>query len=250
MSQRRILVTGAASGIGRELAGHFARQGAHVIAADLDASGVASLCESLPHAVQGLTLDLADSHSIEAAAAVAGTIDVLVNNAGLQHVARLEDFPPEAWRRLVDVMLVGPAMLSRQVLPGMQARNFGRIINVGSIHSLVASPFKSAYVAAKHGLVGLTRALALETAGWEITANAVCPGYVLTPLVDSQIDSLAREHRISRERVIEDIVLKPCPKKRFVTAAEIAACCDYLVSDAARNITGQCIVIDGGWTAQ
>lgn len=250
MSARTIFISGAASGIGREMAGHFARQGEQVIAADLDAAGIASLSGAFPRAVQGLTLDLADERSIEKAIAAAGPVDVLINNAGLQHIARLEEFPPDAWRRLIDVMLIGPAMLSRAVLPGMQARNFGRIINVGSIHSLVASPFKSAYVAAKHGLVGLTRTLALETAAWEITVNAVCPGYVLTPLVERQIDAQAREHRISRERVIEDIVLKPCPKKRFVTAMEIAACCEYLMSEAARNITGQCIVIDGGWTAQ
>lgn len=250
MSARRILISGAASGIGRELAGHFARQGAEVMAADRDAAGIETLCAASPRAVRALALDLADQGSIAAAAAAAGPVDVLINNAGLQHVARLEEFPPDAWRRLIEVMLVGPAMLSRSLLPAMQARNFGRIINVGSIHSLVASPFKSAYVAAKHGLVGLTRTLALETAAWEITVNAVCPGYVLTPLVERQIDAQAREHRIPRERVIEDIILKPCPKKRFVTAAEVAACCEYLIGEGARNVTGQCIVIDGGWTVQ
>jgi 3-hydroxybutyrate dehydrogenase len=250
VSTRRVLVSGAASGIGRELAMHFARQGHEVIAADRDAAGIEAVGREFPRAVRTLTVDLTDQSSIEGAARESGPVDVLINNAGLQHVARLEEFPPEAWRRLIDVMLTGPAMLTRGLLPGMRARNFGRIINVGSIHSLVASPFKSAYVAAKHGLVGLTRALALETAAWDITVNAVCPGYVLTPLVERQIDDQAREHGLPRERVMEEVILKPCPKKRFITAAEIVACCEYLMSDAARNVTGQCIVIDGGWTAQ
>lgn len=253
MSARRLLVTGAASGIGLGIAADFAARGWTVVATDLDEARLDAALAPLRaagHDITGAALDVTRQDSIEALADRLGDVDVLVNNAGVQVIARLEDFPPDAWRRLVDVMLVGPAMLSRAVLPGMRARDFGRIINIGSIHSLVASPFKSAYVAAKHGLVGLTRTLALETADREITVNAICPGYVRTPLVDAQIEAQAKEHGIPPQQVIEEIMLAPAPKKRFIGIDELAAAVDYLASDAARNVTGQCLVIDGGWTAR
>jgi 3-hydroxybutyrate dehydrogenase len=175
---------------------------------------------------------------------------VLINNAGLQYVATLEDFPPEQWQRLIAVMLYGAAMLTRGVLPGMRSRGFGRIINIGSVHGLVASPYKSAYVAAKHGLVGFSKAIALETCDCDITINTVCPSYVMTPLVEAQIDALAKTHGMARDRVIGEIMLKPMPKKQFITLEELGGVVEFLLSDAARNITGQCLTIDGGWTAQ
>jgi 3-hydroxybutyrate dehydrogenase len=140
--------------------------------------------------------------------------------------------------------------MARAVLPGMRAGNFGRIVNIGSIHSLVASPFKSAYIAAKHGLIGLSKTLALENGDVDITVNTICPVYVRTPLVEKQIEAQAREHGLTPERVVSDIMLRPMPKKAFVTVAEIAALTEYLISDAARNVTAQAIAIDGGWTAQ
>ena len=177
-------------------------------------------------------------------------IEVLINNAGLQHVAKVEEFPITKWDLLLDVMLKGTFLMTRAVLPGMRARGFGRIINVGSIHSLVASPFKSAYVAAKHGLLGFAKAVALETAGSDITINTICPAYIRTPLVDAQIKDQVRARGISEDEVIQQIMLAPMPKHAFITREEVAAAAEYLMSPLARNVTGQTITIDGGWTAQ
>lgn len=168
----------------------------------------------------------------------------------MQHVARLEEFSEEHWDALVDVMLKGPFLLAQAVLPRMRAAGFGRIVNIDSAHSLVASPFKSAYVAAKHGLLGLSKVLALETADADITINTICPSYIRTPLVDAQIAAQARVHGISEQDVIERIMLEPMPKKQFITVEEVAAAIEFLASPAAPNITGQTIVIDGGWTAR
>jgi 3-hydroxybutyrate dehydrogenase len=251
----RVLVTGAGSGIGLGLAQHLGQRGHEVWLADVDLAAVeraaAAMRSSncLGHAV---TLDVTSQASIDAALESIGTggVDLLVNNAGLQHVAPIESFPPEQWSLLIAVMLTGPAMLARAVLPGMRERNFGRIVNVGSIHSLVASPYKSAYVAAKHGLSGLTKAIALETSDTDVTINTICPAYVRTPLVERQIEDQARAHGITTQQVEEEIMLKPMPKRAFVTIDELGALVDYLASDAARNVTGQSISIDGGWTAQ
>jgi 3-hydroxybutyrate dehydrogenase len=176
--------------------------------------------------------------------------DLLVNNAGLQHVSPLEEFPRERWETLIAVMLTGSAMMTRAVLPGMRRRSFGRIVNLGSIHSLVASPFKSAYVAAKHGLIGFAKTVALETADQDITINTICPSYVRTPLVDAQIAAQARAHGIAEQRVVDEIMLKPMPKRAFVTVEELGGIVEFLASDVARNVTGQWIAVDGGWTAQ
>ena len=165
-------------------------------------------------------------------------------------MAPLEEFPHERWELLVSVMLTGSAMLTRAVLPGMRRRGFGRIVNVGSIHSLVASPYKSAYVAAKHGLIGFAKTVALETADSDITINTVCPSYVRTPLVDAQIAAQARAHDIPERRVIDEIMLQPMPKRAFVTMEELGGIVEFLASDVARNVTGQWIAVDGGWTAQ
>jgi 3-hydroxybutyrate dehydrogenase len=200
----------------------------------------------------GLALDVTSATDIDAAIAALGPqgVDLLVNNAGLQHVAPLDEFPRERWELLIAVMLTGAAMLTRALLPGMRQRGFGRIVNVGSIHSLVASPYKSAYVAAKHGLVGFTKVVALETAGTDITINTIGPSYVRTPLVDAQIAAQARSHGIPEQQVIDEIMLKPMPKRAFVAVEEIGGIVEFLASDAARHVTGQCIAIDGGWTSQ
>jgi len=168
--------------------------------------------------------------------------------AGLQHVSRLEDFPADRWALMVQVMLTGVADLTREVLPGMRSRGFGRIINIGSIHSLVASPYKSAYVAAKHGLIGFSKVVALETSDVNITINTICPSYVHTPLVDKQIADQAKTHGITKEEVINKIMLEPMPKKAFISAEELVGSTLFLASDVAKNITGQTLVIDGGWT--
>jgi 3-hydroxybutyrate dehydrogenase len=177
-------------------------------------------------------------------------IDVLVNNAGLQHVSKVEEFSTAKWDLLLDVMLKGSFQMTRSFLPGMRKSGFGRIINIGSIHSLVASPYKSAYVAAKHALIGFSKTVALETGDAEITINTICPAYVRTPLVDKQIKDQARTRQISEDEVIQRVMLSPMPKKAFITIEEIAAAMDYLMSPLACNITGQTITIDGGWTAQ
>ena len=251
----RVLVTGAASGIGLGLAGHLAARGHGVWLTDRDADAVARAAAGLQQrglAATGLALDVTAAADIDAvvAALEPDGPDLLVNNAGLQHVAPLEEFPRERWEQLVAVMLTGAAMLTRAVLPGMRRRGFGRIVNVGSIHSLVASPYKSAYVAAKHGLIGFSKTVALETADCDITINTVCPSYVRTPLVDAQVAAQARAHGLPEQQVIEEIMLKPMPKRAFVTLEELGGIVEFLAGDVARNVTGQWIAVDGGWTCQ
>jgi 3-hydroxybutyrate dehydrogenase len=250
-SKHRILITGAASGIGLALTQHFTAAGHRVVACDLQQAALDSLQKNLP-SVRTLAFDLSDAGQIEAAFASLrdDAPDVLINNAGLQHVSPLEEFPPEKWQLLIAVMLTGTALLTRVALPSMRRNNFGRIVNIGSIHGLVASPYKSAYVAAKHGLVGFSKTVALETSDADITINTVCPGYVKTPLVDAQIASLARTHHMTEQEVVEEIMLKPMPKRQFITTDELIGTVEFLLSPAARNITGQCLVLDGGWTAQ
>jgi 3-hydroxybutyrate dehydrogenase len=240
-----ILITGAASGIGLGLTQHFAARGHRVIACDLRTPDVDA-------PVRKLAFDVADAAQIERAMATVADDppDVLINNAGLQHVAPIEEFPPERWQQLISVMLTGTALLTRAALPIMRRKGFGRIVNIGSIHSLVASPYKSAYVAAKHGLVGFSKSVALETRDSDITINTVCPSYVKTPLVDAQIDALAKQHGLTREQVVEEIMLKPMPKRQFIGMDELTGTVEFLLSATARNITGQCITLDGGWTAQ
>lgn len=249
----RVLVTGAGSGIGAQLAGHLCRSGHTVVVTDLDATAAQEVAEQLTASggvARGARLDVTSASEAGAVVAAAGPIDILINNAGLQQVSSLEQFPTTAWQHIVNVLLVGAALMTRAVLPGMRARAFGRIVNIGSIHSLVASPYKSAYVAAKHGLLGLSKTVALEVADMDITINTICPAYVQTPLVDAQIAAQAREHRLTPEQVISTIMLAPMPKKAFITTGEIAALTLFLMSDAARNITAQAIAIDGGWTAR
>jgi 3-hydroxybutyrate dehydrogenase len=250
----RTLITGAASGIGAGLAAELARSGHHMILSDLkldDVAPVAAKIRATGGQAEAVALDVTSDDSVAAALrSLSGPVDVLVNNAGLQYVAPLEQFPIAKWEHLVQVMLIGVARLTRAVLSGMRERGFGRIINVGSIHSLVGSPYKSAYVAAKHGLVGLSKVLALETADVDITINTICPSYVKTPLVDKQIADQARTRGIPEAQVISQIMLQPMPKGVFIGFDELAGITAFLTSPAARNITGQTIVVDGGWTAQ
>ena len=249
-----VLITGGASGIGAGLAVELARTGRHIVVGDLRLDGVAAVVASIRAAggsAEAVAMDVGSDDSVAAAmSSISRPIDLLVNNAGLQHVAPLEDFPMTRWALLVQVMLIGVARLTRAVLPGMRERGFGRIINIGSIHSVIGSPFKSAYVAAKHGLVGFSKVVALETADVDITINTVCPSYVKTPLVDKQIAEQAKARGIPESEVVAKVMLAPMPKGVFVGVDELAGIAAFLASPAARNITGQTIVVDGGWTAQ
>ncbi|HEY6528363.1 MAG TPA: 3-hydroxybutyrate dehydrogenase [Cellvibrionaceae bacterium] len=250
---RVVLVTGAASGIGFAISEHLAQEGHQVILSDLNLNAAEQAAQQLVaqgFSAQAWALNVASQSDIEHTFVKFPQIDVLINNAGLQHVAKLEDFPVEKWRLLNDVLLVGPAMLTRGCLPSMKTNNFGRIINIGSIHALIASPFKSAYVAAKHGIVGFSKVVALETAEFDITINTICPSYVKTPLVEHQISQQAAQHGISEDQVINAIMLEPMPKKAFISFAELAGTVSYLLSPAAKNMTGQNLVLDGGWTVR
>jgi 3-hydroxybutyrate dehydrogenase len=179
-----------------------------------------------------------------------GAVDILVNNAGIQHVAPVESFPEAKWDAILAINLSAAFHAIKAALPGMKARGWGRIVNIASAHGLVASPFKAAYVAAKHGIVGLTKVVALETAEAGITANAICPGYVWTPLVEKQIEDQAKSHNLPRERVVREVLLAKQPNKRFATVEEIGALTVFLASEAATSITGTALPVEGGWTAQ
>ncbi len=250
---KTVFVTGAASGIGQSIAEKFAIEGHRVIVSDLNFAGAQEVCDKLT--AQGLTaepykLDVSSAEAIRSVGTDHPNIDILVNNAGIQHVAKIEDFPEERWSLLTNILLVGPALLTRSVMPGMKERNYGRIINIGSVHGLIASPFKSAYVAAKHGLIGFSKVIALETGEFDITINTICPSYVKTPLVEKQIAATAEEHGISEEDVVNNIMLQPMPKKAFISLEELADTALFLLTPAARNITAQTMVLDGGWVAR
>ncbi len=201
-----------------------------------------------------LACDVSDVAACDATVAAVretlGPIDILVNDAGLQHVAPIEGFPVDRWRYMIEVMLIAPFVLTRAVLPDMYARGWGRIINLGSIHSLVASPNKSAYTAAKHGLLGLTRATALEAGPHGVTANAICPAFVRTPLVERQMADLAATEGVPLDQVVERVMLAPAAVRRLIEPEEVARYAGFLCSDEAASITGSAQVIDGGWTAR
>jgi 3-hydroxybutyrate dehydrogenase len=259
LSGKSALVTGSTSGIGRAIATLFASEGANVM---LNGFGEAAAIESLraglakDHGVKvsyhgADMLKPAEIRDLVArAAADFGAVDILVNNAGIQHVASIDQFPEDKWDAIIAINLSSAFHATKAVLPGMKKRRSGRIINIASAHGLVASPNKSAYVAAKHGIVGLTKTAALETAEEGIRVNAICPGFVHTPLVQKQIEDRAREAGISEERAAKDIILGPQPTKEFVTVEQIAAMALYLASDAAAQINGAMFSIDGGWTAR
>ena len=253
MSARAAIVTGAASGIGRAIATDLAAQGARVLFADLNIEEGERVAADFSTGAFQLA-DTAKQSDCDALVARAvrefGGVDILVNNAGLQHVAPVEEFPVETWEQLVRVMLFGAFYLTRAALPHMYAKGWGRIVNIASVHGLVASPYKSAYVAAKHGLVGFTKAVALEAAEKGVTVNAVCPSYVRTPLVEKQVADQAKVHGISEDAVIRDIMLAPAALKRLLEPSEVAAYVRFLCSDQAGGITGATQLIDVGWTAR
>jgi len=259
LSGRGAVVTGSTSGIGLDVARKLARAGANVM---LNGFGDANAIEKIRAGLAdecGVTVgysaaDLSDGSAATAliadAEAAIGSVDILVNNAGIQYVAPIDEFPPEKWEAIISINLSSAFYTISAALAGMKDRNFGRIINIASAHGLVASPYKSAYVAAKHGMVGLTKTVALEVAETGITCNAICPGFVQTPLVDGQIDDQAKAHGMSREDVIRDIVLASQPSKRFVEVEHIADTVLFLCGPAGASFTGAALSIDGGWTAR
>ena len=252
------LVTGSTSGIGLGIATGLAGQGCRIVLNGFGDAGEieqirADMSEKTGVEVIYSGADMSKAGEIEALVSETqeklGGLDIVVNNAGIQHVSPIEDFPPEKWDAILAISLSSTFHTTRLAVPGMKAKGWGRIVNIASAHGLIASPFKSAYVAAKHGMVGFTKAVALEVAQSGITCNTICPGYVHTPLVDMQIDDTAKARGITREEVIKDVMLGEQPTKRFVTVEEITELTIFLCSDAAASITGTSVAIDGGWTA-
>ncbi len=251
---KRAIVTGSNSGIGLGVAEELARAGADVVLNsftdnDADHALASDMSTRFGVTVRYIRADLSKAEDARALVEQAGGCDILVNNAGIQHVAPVEDFPVEQWSRILAINLSSAFHTSAVALPGMRARGWGRIINIASAHGLTASPFKSAYVAAKHGVVGLTKTIALETAGQGITCNAICPGYVLTPLVEAQIPDQMKVHNMDRETVIREVLLDRQPSKQFATTEQIGGTAVWLSSSYADQVTGTTISVDGGWTA-
>ncbi|MEO8188677.1 MAG: 3-hydroxybutyrate dehydrogenase [Burkholderiaceae bacterium] len=252
------LITGSTSGIGLGIAEGFGAEGANLIINGLgDTTEIEQLRERLARRFGVPVLyDAADMSKPEQIDAMVrrgvdkfGAVDILVNNAGIQHVAPVDEFPLDRWDAIIAINLSSNFHAIRAALPAMKKRGWGRVINVASAHALVASPYKSAYVAAKHGVAGLTKTVALEVAEQGITANAICPGYVLTPLVQKQIPDTAKARGISEEEVVKNVLLAAQPTRKFVTIEQVAALASYLASDAAASITGAILPIEGGWTA-
>jgi 3-hydroxybutyrate dehydrogenase len=249
LTGKRALVTGSTSGIGLAIARALRSEGADVVLNGFgDAGAIAKLTEEL--GAQHSDADLTDVGQIEAMMAEAGPIDILVNNAGMQHVAPLDEFPVAKWDTILALNLSAAFHTIRLALPGMKAKGWGRVINTASAHSLVASPFKSAYVAAKHGIAGLTKTAALEVAQQGVTVNAISPGYVWTPLVENQIPDTMAARGLSRDQVINDVLLAKQPTKSFVQPEDIGALAVFLCRDEARNVNGANWSMDGGWTAE
>lgn len=251
---KRAVVTGSNSGIGLGIARELARAGADVVLNSFtdrqeDHDLAAEIAREFGVTARYIKADMADGEDCRALIEQAGGCDILVNNAGIQHVAPIEEFPTDKWDRIIAINLTSAFHTIAAALPGMRERGWGRIVNISSAHGLTASPFKSAYVSAKHGIVGLTKTVALETAGQGITCNAICPGYVLTPLVEAQIPDQMKVHNMDRETVIREVMLLRQPSRQFATVEEIGGTTVFLCSPAANQITGTTISVDGGWTA-
>jgi 3-hydroxybutyrate dehydrogenase len=249
---RVAIVTGAASGIGLACAERLAADGMKVVLADVNEKSGAEHAKRLGGLFVAADLTSRDGcrNLVDQALKACGTVHVLVNNAGYQHVSPIEDFPEDQWERMLALMLTAPFLLTRYCWPAMKKQKWGRVVNIASIHALVASPFKVGYISAKHGLIGLTRTAALEGGGHGITVNAICPAYVRTPLVDSQIADQAKANRMSPDEVIEKIMLAPAAVKRLIEPREVAGFVAYLCGDAAGTITGAALTMDLGWTAR
>jgi 3-hydroxybutyrate dehydrogenase len=248
LSGKRALVTGSTSGIGLAIARALRAEGADVVLSGFGEAGeIARLCEEL--AARHVAADLTTATGVEQLMAGAGPVDILVNNAGMQHVAPVEDFPPEKWDAVIALNLSAAFHTARLAVPHMKARGWGRIIATASAHSKAASPFKAAYVAAKHGIDGLTKVLALELAEHGVTANCISPGYVWTPLVENQIPDTMAARGMTREQVLDEVLLAKQPTRKFVQPDEVAALAVFLCRDEAQNINGANYSIDGGWTA-
>jgi 3-hydroxybutyrate dehydrogenase len=241
---RRALITGGASGIGRACALRLAEDGADVVVVDRDAEAAKAVAAQVGGTA--VAVDLSDLAAIDA---LDLAVDILVNNAGLQHVAPLHEFPVDRFSYILRLMLEAPFRLVRGALPHMYERGWGRVVNISSIHGLRASPYKSAYVTAKHGLEGLSKVIALEGAGHGVTSNCVNPAYVRTPLVEGQIADQAKAHGLSEDQVVEEVMLAPAAVKRLIEPAEVADAVSWLCSPAASSVTGTSLVMDGGWSA-
>jgi len=254
LSGKTAVITGSNSGIGLGIARELARAGADVVLNSFtdreeDHALAAGIVEETGVAARYIKADMSKGDECRALVETAGACDILVNNAGIQHVAAIPDFPVEKWDAIIAINLSSAFHTTAAALPLMRAAGWGRVINIASAHGLTASPYKAAYIAAKHGIVGLTKTTALETAEEPITANAICPGYVLTPLVEAQIPDTMKEYNMSREDVIRNVMLTRQPSKEFATVEQMGGTAAFLCSDAAAQITGTTISVDGGWTA-
>ena len=254
LAGKTAIITGSNSGIGLGIAEELARAGANLVINSFtdspeDHALAARLATDHGVSVRYIAADMSKAAECRALIETAGACDILVNNAGIQHVAPIETFPTGKWDAILAINLSSAFHTTAVALPMMRKAGWGRVVNIASAHGLTASPFKAAYVAAKHGMVGLTKVTALECAGQHITANAICPGYVLTPLVEAQIPDLMQVHNLDRETVIRDVLLERQPSKEFATTGQIGATVVFLCSTAADQITGTTISVDGGWTA-